>query len=544
MTVHGNQYLLPLFIRKGALPLSIQGNDELALAFYLLSKDLEKNKKIISFSRLLWPILSIQGVISTHIMLDGLNLFKNLGRFSNPPRQPLIGHILRNIDNRTKIEQLNILSDILTYKDKEAEEIGEGEESEFHTLKIDGLINPEFLQTLLTIIPLIEYKPIADYTVLDANISTENALNISEEYRQVINTMKGNSLRWKTQIELINKEVSKWLIDLNVQLKDIDTRYSSQISKTSTSIDTFQVDEQTKLEQDKIDQWNVNEKKRIIENISTLFKTFERQLEEIIKKNKFFTSSDSLRSRIFEDLVPHFENQFTYLTEEGNKFLEALTTLKQKFYELKTRASQIDIETKQKLEQFRESLHLKLKDRDKQLTEFESEKQVKISELQNLKTQIENPFEKIKEIIQLKQNICLQEAQALIGWSLNDNQSDLFSRPIQWIYIPVYAMFIEDEDNMEEYMNIVFPGFITIDPSNIYEDVSDAFINLKNILNERIENDMATRSNFEFSCERKNLIKDPNIKKRIQLGISQLREKMLLNETTERIIRENLNFLV
>ena len=230
MTVHGNQYLLPLFIRKGALPLSIQGNDELALAFYLLSKDLEKNKKIISFSRLLWPILSIQGVISTHIMLDGLNLFKNLGRFSNPPRQPLIGHILRNIDNRTKIEQLNIL----TYKDKEAEEIGEGEESEFHTLKIDGLINPEFLQTLLTIIPLIEYKPIADYTVLDANISTENALNISEEYRQVINTMKGNSLRWKTQIELINKEVSKWLIDLNVQLKDIDTRYSSQISKTST----------------------------------------------------------------------------------------------------------------------------------------------------------------------------------------------------------------------------------------------------------------------------------------------------------------------
>ncbi|MFX0002972.1 MAG: coiled-coil domain-containing protein [Candidatus Hodarchaeota archaeon] len=543
MTVHGNQYLLPLFIRKGAHPLSIQGNDELALAFYLLSKDLEKNKKILSFSRLLWPILSIQGVISTHIMLDGLNLFRKIGRFSNPPRQPLIGHILRNIDNRSQIEQLNILYDILTYKDKDALEIGEGEESEFHTLKIDGLINPEFLQTLFSIIPLIEYKPIADYTVLDASISTEHALNISEEYRQIINTMKGNSLRWKTQIELINKEVSKWLIDLNVQLKDIDSRYSSQISKTTTSIDTYQVDEQIKLEQDKIDQWNVNEKKRIVENMSTLFKTFERHLEEMIKKNKFFTSDDSLKSRVFEDLMPHFENQFNYLTDEGNKFLETLIALKQKFHELKARASQIDIEANQKLEQFKNSLESKLKDRDRQLTEFESEKQVKISELQNLKEQIEIRFEKIMDIIELKQNTCLQESQTLTGWSLNDNQSDLFSRPIQWIYMPVYAMFIEDEDNMEEYMNIVFPGYITNDPNNLYEDISDTFINLKDLLKDRIENDMAIRSNFEFSCERKNLLKDPSLNKRIQIGISKLREKFLLNESAENIIREKLNLI-
>jgi hypothetical protein len=539
MSVHGNQYLLPLFIRKDSRPLSIQGNDELALAFYLISKDLGKNHKILSFSRLLWPILSIQGVISTHIMLDGLNLFNKSGKLSNPPRQPLIGHILRNIENRTKIEQLNILIEILSYKDKEAEEIGEGEESEFQTLKIGGLINPEFLQSLIKIIPLTEYKPIADYTVLDTSISTENALNISEEYRQIINNMKGNALRWKTQIELIDKEVGKWLIDVNVQLKDINLRFSSQITKTSSSIDTYQVDEQTKLEQDKVDQWNVNEKKKIIESISTLFKTSERHLEEIIKKNKFFTSGDSLKSRVFEDILPHFENQFAILKEEGTKFLESLGGLIQKYNELKVRSSQIDIEAKQKLAKFKGSLDVKLKDRDKLLTEFESEKHVKISELENSKTQIEELFTKIKNIVQIKHNTCLQEAQKLIEWSLNDNQSDLFSRPIQWIYMPIYAMFIEDEDNMEEFMNIIFPGYITNDPNAIYEHISDNFISLKNILNERIENDMATRSNFEFSSDRKNLIKDPNLKKRLQLGISKLREKMLLNETMERIIREN-----
>ncbi len=542
MSVHGNQYLLPFFIRKGSYPLSVQGNDELALAFYLLSKEIEKkNQKIISFSKLLWPILSIQGVISTHIMLDGLNLFKNIGKFSNPPRQPLIGHILRNIDNRSKVELLNVLTDILTYKDKEAEKIGEGEESEFHTLKIDGLINPEFLQTLIKIIPLIEYKPIADYTVLDTIISTENALNIAEEYRQIINTMKGNALRWKTQIELINKEVSKWLIDLNVQLKDIDTRYSSQINKTSSSIDTIQVDELTKIELDKIDQWNVSEKKRIIENISTLFKTLERHLEEIIKKNKFFISADSLKSRVFKDLIPHFESQFNYLTEEGNNFLQSVEALKQKFIALKDRASQIDIEAEQKLAYYKDSLDVKLKDRDKRLTDFESEKQEKLYQLHNSKTQLEDLFSKVKEIVQTKQSICLHEAQALTEWSLNDDQSDLFSRPIQWIYMPIYAMFIEDEDKMEEYMNIVFPGYITNDLNNIYAHISDTFINLENNLKDRIDTDMAIRSNFEFSCESKNLTKDPNLKKRIQLGLAKLREKMLLNETIERKIRENLN---
>jgi len=543
MTVHGNQYLLPFFIMRGSRPLSIQGNDELSLAFYLLTKDLGKNKKIISFSRLLWPILSIQGVISTHIMLDGLNIFSNKGRYSNPPRQPLIGHILRNIENRTRTDLLNTIIEILTYKDKEAEEIGEGEESEFHTLKIDGLINPIFLQTLLKIIPLIEYKPITDYTVLDSSISTEIALNISEEYRQIINTMKGNALRWKNQIELIDKEVSKWLIELNVQLKDIDSRYSSQIIKTSSSIDNLRVDEQTKIEQDKIDQWSVNEKKKIIENITTLFKTSERHLEEIIRKNKFFTSGDSLKSRVFKDIIPHFENQFLYLKEEGKKFLDSLEKLNLKFQEMKERGEQIDSEAHQKLEQIIDKLHIKLKDRDKQLSEFESEKEAKISELDNLKSQIEDLIAKVERIIQNKQNACLQEAQKLIEWSLDDNQSDLFSRPIQWIYMPIYVMFIEDEDNMEEFMNILFPGYINNDPDAIYEHISDAVISLKSIVNERVETDMATRSNFEFSCERKNIIKDPNFKKRVQLGISKLREKMLLNDNIERIIRENLNLI-
>jgi len=541
--IHGNQYLLPFFIRKDIHQPAIQENDELTLAFYLLSKDLKKNEKILSFSRLLWPLLCVQGIVSTHIILDGLLVFSKKDKFSNPPRQPLIGHLLRNIDNRTKTEQLNKLIEVLTYKDIEAEKIGETEESEYHTLIINGLTNPEFLQALIKIIPLIEYKPITEYTVLDTSITTEGALGIAEQYRNLINTMKGNSLRWKTQIELIGKEAEKWLIDLNVQLKDIKLRYSSQISKTTSTIDPTQIDQQVKFEQDKIDQWNVNEKKKVIESISTLFRTAEHHLEEMIKKNKFFSHGDTLKSRVFKDILPHFENHFTYLKDEGQKFIDSLDRLNQRFIELKERAIQIDKESNLKLESIKESLDKKLKDRNKLLTEFQNEKEENISKLELLKNKIEKSFENIKEIIQIKQDNCLLETQALAGWALNDDQSELFSRPIQWIYMPVYAMFIEDEGKMEEYMNIVFPGFIRSDPNNIYEPVSDAFTSLKNTLIKRLEDDMAIRSNFEFSCERKNFIKDPNLKKIIQTGISKLRNKLFINDLIESKIRENISFL-
>ena len=539
--MHGNQYLLPLFIDKSTKRPFIQGNDELALAFYLLTKELGINEKIVSFSRLLWPILSIQGVIGTHIMLDGLGLFRKSDKFSNPPRQPLVGHILRNIDNRTKLEELNKLIEILTYKDIEAEDIGEGEESEYHSLKLDGLINPEFLQTLTKIIHLIDYKPIIDYTVLDHNITTENALTIAENYRNIINTMKGNAFRWNSQIELIEKEVAKWLVDLNVQLKDLDTRYSSQINKASSTIDPSQIDHKRKLEQDKIDQWNVEEKKKIIEGMSTLFKTSERNLEEILEKNKFFVNSDTLKSRVFTDILPHFQNHFNYLKIEGENFLKSLEVLQQRFIELKERANQIDQEANSKLDKFRESQNLKLKDRDKLLSEFGIEKEEKIAELKIQTERIEKIFSNIKEIIRIKHNACQQEAQELVKWSLTDTQSELFSRPIQWIYMPIYVIFVEKET--EEYMNVLFPGYATNDPNNIYVNISDPLAKLKNTLEEIIEDNMVVRSNFEFSSERKNLIKDVNLKKKIQLGISKLKESILITESIEKKIRENLSLL-
>ncbi|TFG28367.1 MAG: hypothetical protein EU532_05500 [Promethearchaeota archaeon] len=541
MSIHGNQYLLPLFLRKDPSLPYIYENDELTLAFYLLTKNLEKHK-ILSFSKLLWPLLSIQGVISTHIILDGLKVYSKKGKFNNPPRQPLIGHILRNIENRKEVDVLKKIIEILTYKDVEAEEIGTGEESEYQTLIIEGLINPEHLHSLLKIIPNLDYLPITEYSPLDTSVTTENALNIAEKYRNTIDTMKGNAFRWETQISLIEKEVKKWLTDLTVKLKDIELRFTSQINKTSSTIDTTQVKQQLELEQDKIDQWKVNEKKNLIENITVLFKTVERNLQEIIKKTRFLSQEDSLKSRVFEDLLPQFESHFKYLNEEGKKFLISVENLYAKFGEFKEQGIIIDNEAERKLSEFEKDLKIKLQDRDMQLGIFKEQKETELIEITQSRNEIESLFNKIKELIQSKINACFQDANDLIDWSIRDTQAELFSKPIQWIYMPLYIIFVEDEGSMEEHVDIILPGYIG-DINRLYESLSDSFAQLNTILKEKIEEDMKLRSNFEFSAENKNLVKDLNFKKKIQMGISILNNKGLMNNQIEDTIKKNLNLV-
>ncbi|GAH05779.1 unnamed protein product, partial [marine sediment metagenome] len=49
MSIHGNQYILPLFYTHSSIP-PINDYDELALSFYLLTKNLKQNEKVLSFS--------------------------------------------------------------------------------------------------------------------------------------------------------------------------------------------------------------------------------------------------------------------------------------------------------------------------------------------------------------------------------------------------------------------------------------------------------------------------------------------------------------
>ncbi|MBD3195108.1 MAG: hypothetical protein GF317_08645 [Candidatus Lokiarchaeota archaeon] len=543
MSIHGSQYILPLFSKKDTKQPFLNDDDELVLAFHLLTKDVDPGHKILTFSRVLWPFLSIQGIISTHIILDGLKIYSKKGKFTNPPRQPLIGHVLRNVEERTHIEQLEKIIKVLTYKDEEAEEISTGEDSEYQIVQIEALTNPEFLDGLLKLIPYLGYNPIEGYMPLDTNLTTDNALDIAEEYRNIIETLKGNSMRWKGQIGLIGDEIEKWLVDLNVQMKDINSRYDSQIKKTAMIIDDEEIKSNLEVERDKLENWLVNEKKKLLDNVAVQFKTIDRHLEDILKRNKFYSNEDTLKRKSFENQIENIETHLEDLKEEGNKFLKTIESVQEKFNLTKEKANDYDNRAKRRLEDFEKDLRERLSDRNKQVSKYSIEKQERIEILKQKISKIESLFNQIKEIIRTKAQDCINESEDLKSWSIEDTEADLFAKPIQWIYMPAYIMFIEDEDMFEEYMRIVLPGYISNNQSSLYEEVSEGFSVLKNHINEKIEDDMVLRSNFEFSSENKNILKDPNLNKRMQKGFSKLRGLNIINEDTEKSIREILKNL-
>ncbi|GAG76149.1 unnamed protein product [marine sediment metagenome] len=218
MSFHGQQNILPMFYLKEYASKPISLKEELSLSFYLLTHDLKENEKIKSFARLLIPMVFIQGLISTHIVLEGLSIASFNDKITNPPRQGVVGHILRNIDNRTQVELLEKIIAVITYKDEEAKQLSsikeEEEEAEFKTVTIKFLLNPGLLEGLKKILPKLKYVPIRDYTVLDSSLITELALDLAEYYRNTIKLLKGNAMRWQNLIKLIDKETDKWLLDL------------------------------------------------------------------------------------------------------------------------------------------------------------------------------------------------------------------------------------------------------------------------------------------------------------------------------------------
>ncbi|MFO8019881.1 MAG: hypothetical protein R6U96_14750 [Promethearchaeia archaeon] len=544
MSIHGDQYLSKYFIRKDSKlpPVTLASNDELTLAFYLLSKDLKEEEKIISFSRLIWPFLSIQGVISTHIILDGLNLFSKRGKYTNPPRKPLIGHIMRNVDQRNKSEILERIIEVLTYEDTEAEEVSAGEESEFKRLNIENLTNPEFCSGLMELIPKIEMHSIKEYAQLDTALTTDNALDISEKFRNTVQEMKDNAFRWENLIELISEKVDKWLIDLNVELKDVKSRFSSKLDKISLKIDNDQIKQRMARERDNIDQWKVKQKKKITEKISLMFKNLDRDLEEILKKNRAYTNGTGLKSKIFENLVPDFESHLEFLNSKQEKLQNLIKKIQDDFIKFKEEAEEVDIKAQNRLEEKEKNLRSELEKRNQKIEKIKQEKKEAIKGIQKRKAKIENLYSRIQTIITEKKEDCLREAADLKKWAIKDTEAALFSKPIRWFFLPVYVIFIENEDMFEERMEILFPGYIS-DSQPIYEDVSSAFSELRNFINEKVEDNMKLRSNFEFTAEGKNFVEDPNFSKKIQKGLSILRNKNLTNSEIENTIRKNLNRL-
>jgi len=550
MSFHGNQKILPMFYLKEYTTKPITLNEELSLAFYLLTHNLKESEKIKSLSRLLMPMVFIQGAISTHIALGGLSIASFDDKITNPPRQALIGHILRNIENLSQTAILDRIIDVITYKDKEAKQISltkeDEEEAEFKRLFIPSLLNPELLEGIKKILPRLMYIPIRDYTALDSPLTTELGLDLAEYYRDTIKLLKGNAMRWQNFIKLIEEEINKWLLDLKVKKKDLVERFNSEIGKVDRVIDSSMVDEKIKEEKDKIDIWVQTQKKKIIETISQQFMTVDRKLLEMAGKNKFFSKFDTLKAYRLEEVISKVREHLGVMKENMQNFLNIIENISFQVNDHAKQSEEIDQKAVQRLQDLKENLKSQITQKNEIISKYQKEKESESSEIKELKDLLKSKFQEIKDIVSKKSDDCIKEAKILETWNIKDGEAESLSMPVIWIFFPLYMGLVKDEREDEEKIKIILPGFLNRNVSNaesLKEELNSYYTTYLQNLLLKIEDDMKIRSNFEFSGEKNNLLGDPNIKSKFQKGILSLKNSAIINEILARDMEEKLNLI-
>ncbi len=550
MSFHGNQKILPMFYLKEYTTKPITLNEELSLAFYLLAHDLKESEKVKSFSRLLVPMVFIQGAISTHIVLEGLSIASFDDKITNPPRQALVGHILRNIDNISQTSTLDRIIEVITYKDTEAKLISmtkeDEEEAEFKKLFIPYLLNPELLNGIKKILPRLMYIPIRDYTVLDSQLTTEMSLDLAEYYRNTIKLLKGNAMRWQNLIKLIEEEINKWLLDLRVKKKDLVERFDSEIGKVDRVINSSMIDQRIKGEKDKIDIWVQTQKKKIIETISQQFMTVDRKLLELAGKNKFFSKYDTLKAYRLEEVISKVREHLGGMKENMQNFLNNIENISLQVSDLANQGEEINHKGIQRLEDVKENLKSQLAEKNETISKYQKEKEFESSEIKIFKNLVKNKFQEIKDIVSKKSEDCIKEVKILENWNIKDGEAESLSMPVIWIFFPLYMSIVEDERENEEKIKIILPGFLNRNVSNaksLKEELNSYYTTYLQNLMLNIEEDMKIRSNFEFSGEKNNLLENPNIKSHIQKGILSLKNSAIINEFLTRDMEEKLNLI-
>lgn len=521
MSIHGIQKFIPFTIDANYKILD--NSVDYVIGFNNCIEQKRSNEKIKNFSRLAWPLILIHGTPTSHLMIDDVGICNLRTKITNPPRQAIIGHILRNSDNRTYNEMLDHIINIIMYtesgKNISSAEIKEEEREEFHEIYIKGLVGPEIINGIGIIIKKLMEDSISEYSLLESNLSVEIGLELAEKYKECMTLIKANKIRWESLIELIKGPFNDWINTLNAQIKDSELLYRTTISKEESNISEEEVKRLLKTEADIIDQWVLQEKKGILEKIGGSFLPINKLLEELMEGNKKFINTDSYKTTQIEKAVIMAKKQMEILSESIEKFKEKLESQKNSMKVLLEEMKNIDNSAKERLNKKELELKTQLAQRNTRIQTISSASENYISDLKKAKLGLTEKLEEIKKIIERKMDSCDKDLQFFMEYGLSDKVSSI-SQTVLRIFMPVFACLLEDSEGEERFV-FAFPTIL--EKGLNCRPLSDGIKTLQKDTENLVSNDMKIRSNFEFTIEKNNLLRDNKLKSLVINGLSVLK---------------------
>lgn len=503
------------------------------IGFKMLLDQKKADESFDSFSRLAWPLIIVSGDSSTHIVFDDVGICNMNLKINNPPRQAIIGHILRNIENRTQDEILDIIQDIILYTERGRKfklgEIEEEETEEFKDIFIEGMMNPRLIDGLAKLISFMRTESLAEYTLLESKYSVEKTLELSELFRFYVKETNGNRIRWNDLKLLLSKPFEEWATELRVQAKDEELRFKAAISKEQNSITPESVENSLKQLRNHLDIVSLQEKKAILEKVGGFFFPLNELFVNGSQGLKMFLDTDYFKKQPVDRAILSAAKHLEILEKIKHDLGVKIEILRQKIQEKTTEIEAIDkrIQNEYKDKEF--ELKKNLSERNARIKRLLEEKEARITELEQLQVKLTENLKEIQNIITKKMEACEKDKHLILKWGLEDRISNI-STPVIRIFMPVYAGLLKNKRG-DERIVFAFPGFV--DPNLSISPLSEGFVELNQKLSKIIEEDMKIRSNFEFTIEKMNLFKIDGIEKLMKEGFASLKLKGLANDRME-----------
>ncbi|MHA1338776.1 MAG: hypothetical protein ACTSRZ_01975 [Promethearchaeota archaeon] len=514
MSIHGIQKFFPFVLGEDLRHL--ESPIDFLIGINELIKRKNSNEKIKSISRLAWPLILIHGTENSHIVIDDVGISNLEMEVANPPRKGVIGHILRNIDNRSYNEMLEKIIDIITYTEEgkaiTTEWEKEEERKEYRKVIIKGLMGPQIIEGLEKLVKNLFEAPISEYNLLESQYSVEKGLDFAQEFQKLISDIRGTKVQWNDLHKVIQEPFNEWINELNAQIKDTEIRYKKSILKEKSTISKETVDELMKKAHQDIEQWVLREKKNVLEKIGGSFLPIDIIMENIRNKNAEFINTDSFKTLnidvAIEKASDHIKNIKNSLDDLNQKWEQ----LQENFNMYIDKIRQIDEEAQKRINEKELELKTKLAQRDARIHDISKKSNEFIAQLKNAKESLSRKLKKIYEIIDKKMSECDKELNELMKWGLNEQKSNINQTVIR-LFLPVYVALLEDEEEDEERIIFSFPCIINkkLEATN----VSEGFSEFKEKAEKIIEDDMKIRSNFEFTIDKNNLLVDEKLEKKI-----------------------------
>lgn len=538
MSIHGIQKFIPFVIDANHKILDNPVDFVIGLKNCLEQK--KNNERVKNISRLAWPLILIHGTTTSHLIIDDVGICNLQTKITNPPRQAIIGHILRNSDNQTYNEMLDHIMNIVMYtesgKSISSAEVKEEEREEFQDIFIKGLVGPELINGIGIVIKKLIEDSISEYSLLESKLSVEIGLELAEKYKECIVLIKANKVRWESLIELIKGPFNEWINTLNVQIKDTELRFKTTITKEESNITEGEVRKLLKTEADIIDQWMLQEKKIILEKIGGSFLPINKLLEELMEGNNKFINTDSFKTIQIEKAVIMAKKQMELLSENIERYKEKLEYQKSTMKVLLEELKNIDNSAKERLSKKELELKTQLAQRNTRIQTISSASENYITDLKEAKSGLIKKLEEIKKIIEQKMDSCDKDLQFFMEYGLSDKVSSI-SQTVLRIFMPVFACLLEDSQGEERFV-FSFPTILEKDLN--CKALSDGMRALQQKTEQIVAEDMKIRSNFEFTIEKNNLLKDNKLKNLVINGLSVLKSLNYLKSGQEDFIMKYL----